>query len=59
MAKAYLNSRNLAFKEVNVDSDPNNQKEMITKSGQYAVPVIDLGGKIMVGFQKDTLEALL
>ena len=58
-AKEYLKQQKIPFKEVNVDSDPEAQLEMISKSGQYAVPVIDVDGQIIVGFQKSTLDALL
>lgn len=47
------------FTEVDVDKDPEAQKEMIVKSGQFSVPVIDINGKIIVGFQKSAIDALL
>jgi len=59
MAKDYFKAKKIAYKEVNVDSDPAAQTEMITKSGQYTVPVTDIDGQIIVGFQKSTLAALL
>lgn len=44
---------------VNVDADQKSQAEMIAKSGQYTVPVIDIYGQIVVGFQKSAIEELL
>ena len=58
-AKEYFKSRKIKFKEVNVDSDPASQKEMILKSGQFSVPVIDINGRIIVGYQKNTLDEIL
>jgi len=56
MAKEYLKSKNVAFTEVDVSVDRKQQEEMIAKSGQYGVPVIDVGGKIIVGFDKRKLD---
>lgn len=58
-AKSYLRQHNIDYKEVDVDKDPAAQSEMIEKSGQYSVPVIDVDGQIIVGFQKNVLDALL
>jgi glutaredoxin-like YruB-family protein len=58
-AKEYFIKHKIKFKSVNVDSNPEAQAEMITKSGQYSVPVIDINGQIIVGFQKELLDALL
>ena len=56
MAKEYLKSKNVAFTEVDVSVDRKKQEEMIAKSGQYGVPVIDVGGKIIVGYDKRKLD---
>lgn len=58
-AKKYLKNLGVEFTEVSVDKDPEAQKEMIIKSGQFSVPVIDINGKILVGFQKSSIDALL
>jgi glutaredoxin 3 len=57
--KSYFERKRVKFKEISVDSDPAAQAEMVFKSGQFNVPVIDIGGKIIVGFQKKALDALL
>ncbi len=59
LAKEYFKANKIAYKEVDVDKDPAAQKEMIVKSGQFSVPVIDINGQIIIGFQKNTLDALL
>jgi glutaredoxin-like YruB-family protein len=59
LAKEYFKANKIDYKEVGVDKDPVAQKEMIVKSGQFSVPVIDVNGQIVIGFQKNTLDALL
>ena len=58
-AKAYLGERGIAFDGVDVSSDANAQKEMIEKSGQMGVPVLDIDGKIVIGFDKEKIDELL
>lgn len=57
MAKEFLTEHNVAFEEINVAADVAKRKEMIDKSGQLGVPVIDIDGKIMVGYDQATLAA--
>jgi len=59
LAKDYLKEKNIPFEDVDVSSDPARAREMIQKSGQRGVPVIDVDGTIIVGFDKNRLEALL
>jgi len=59
MAKAYFKENSIEYKEVDVASDLKARQEMIEKSGQIGVPVIDVGGKIVVGFDKGRLSDLL
>ncbi len=59
MAKAYFNEHNVQYEEKNVMTDIPAQEEMIRKSGQLGVPVIDIDGKIIVGFDKAKLTSLL
>jgi len=56
MAKEYLTSKSIPYTEVDVSTDRAKQEEMISKSGQFGVPVIDVGGKIIVGFDKRKLD---
>jgi glutaredoxin-like YruB-family protein len=56
MAKEYLASKSVPFVDVDVAADRAKQEEMIAKSGQFGVPVIDVGGKIIVGFDKRKLD---
>ena len=59
MAKEYFKSKSIDFTEHNVAEDDNAREEMITKSGQMGVPVIDINGHIVVGFNKPEVEQLL
>lgn len=56
MAKEYLASKSIPFTDVDVSADRKAQETMIAKSGQYGVPVIDVGGKIIVGYDKRKLD---
>lgn len=59
MAKAFFKEHNIEFVEKDVTSDLMAQQEMIKKSDQLAVPVIDVGGQIIVGFNQSKLKELL
>jgi len=59
MVKALLNHHGIAFREVDVRSDQKAAKEMVSKSGQDGVPVVEIDDKIIVGFDSEKiLEAL-
>ncbi len=58
-AKEFLKKNNIAYIEYNVASDQDKRKEMVTKSGQLGVPVIDVDGQVMVGFDEETLAGLV
>jgi glutaredoxin len=59
MAKAFLKSQNIPFEEKDVLTDLAAREEMVKKSGQLGVPVIDVEGKIMVGFDQGELTRLV
>lgn len=59
MAKKYLDSKNVNYESVDVSQDRNAASEMISKSGQRGVPVIDINGSIVIGFDKDKIDSLL
>jgi glutaredoxin-like YruB-family protein len=58
-AKEYLTGKGVAFEDKNVGVDRAAAQEMITKSGQMGVPVIDIDGHILVGFQPEAFDQLL
>lgn len=58
-AKNFLKEHNIAFKEFDVSSDEKAKKEMIEKSGQMGVPVLDINGEIIIGFDAERIKSLL
>lgn len=59
LAKRYLEGRGIAYTEVDVSSDYQAAMEMVRKTGQQGVPVIEIDGEFVIGFDKARLEALL
>ena len=57
--KGYLDEKNVKYETVDVGEDTNAANEMIEKSGQMSVPVIDINGTIIVGFNKDAIDKAL
>jgi glutaredoxin len=59
MVKEFLKEHNIEFKDINVAEDQKAAQEMIEKTGQSGVPVIDVNGTIITGFDKDKLKKAL
>ncbi len=59
MAKRYLDSKNVRYESIDVSADKNAAVEMVNKSGQRGVPVIDFDGTIIVGFDKSRIDSML
>ncbi len=59
LAKQFFAENNVKYTEYNVADDYDRAEEMIKKSGQQGVPVIDINGKIIVGFDKPAIKAAL
>ena len=57
--KEFLKEKGIKFEAITVGVNQNAANEMIEKSGQMGVPVIDVDGKIIVGFDKEELEKSL
>ena len=58
-AKAYLLEKGIEYTDIDVSQNEAAQKEMIEKSGTMSVPVIDVGGVIITGFDKDRIDKVL
>jgi glutaredoxin 3 len=58
-AKQYLNTLGVKFEDKDVEKDPEAANEAIGKSGQLGVPVIDIGGTIIIGFDRPRLDMAL
>ncbi len=59
VAKEFFRTQHVPFTEYNVASDRRRADEMVHKSGQMGVPVIDVNGKIIVGFNKPEIARAL
>jgi glutaredoxin-like YruB-family protein len=58
-AKSYLNERKVPFREFDVSRDQRRAEEMIRKSGQMGVPVLDINGRVIVGFNQGAIDQAL
>jgi len=59
LAKQYFKEKGFEFEEVDVSRDEAAAMEMIQKSGQMGVPMIEIDGKIVIGFDKERIGELL
>lgn len=55
LLKDFLKQHNVSFEDINVGADRSKAMEMIEKSGQMGVPVIEIDGKVTVGFQPEVI----
>ena len=56
MLKNFLKEKNVEFREIDVSRDHDAAHEMVQKSGQMGVPQIEINGKIIVGFDRESIE---
>jgi glutaredoxin len=59
MAKKYFHEKGIKFNDVDVSKDPAAARDMVRRSGQQGVPVFDIGGKIVVGFDRVKINKYL
>ena len=55
----YFKKNNFDFEHIDVSKDEKQLQDMIKKSGQMGVPVVDIDGEIIVGFDKEKIDKLL
>ncbi|MEM2089524.1 MAG: glutaredoxin domain-containing protein [Candidatus Pacearchaeota archaeon] len=58
VAKNFLKAHKIEFEDIDV-ADPKAAQEMIEKTGQMSVPVIEIDGKIIIGFNEKKIKELL
>lgn len=58
-AKKYLESKNIDFVDLNVAEDMEAREEMLSKTKQMSVPVLDINGTIIIGFDKKAIDSAL
>jgi glutaredoxin-like YruB-family protein len=58
-AKQFLKDNNVAFEDVDVSVNQTAVEEMVRKSGQMGVPLLDIDGELIVGFDKEKIKQTL
>ena len=58
-AKRWMNAHKIPYEEVNVEEDPAKQEELVEKSGQYGVPVIEVEGKMLIGWNESRFREMI
>ena len=59
MAKEFFKEKNIPFEEYDVAANLEKRKEMMQKTGQMGVPVIDIDGSVLIGFDKEVVARKL
>lgn len=59
MAKDYLDKKGIEYTDLDVEHDPEALKASVDKSGQRGIPVIDIDGTIIVGFNRPAIDEAL
>lgn len=57
--KSYLKERKIQFRDIDVSVNQKAAEQMVNKSGQQGVPLTDIDGQIIVGFDKKRIDCLL
>ncbi|MEK6844289.1 MAG: glutaredoxin domain-containing protein [Nanoarchaeota archaeon] len=57
--REFFKQYKIKFKDINVGEDKKALEEMVKKSGQQGVPVVDIDGKIIVGYDEEELKKLV
>jgi glutaredoxin-like YruB-family protein len=55
----FLKERGIEFEEIDVSQNEEAVKEVIEKTGQMGVPVVEIDGEIVVGFDREKISKLL
>ena len=55
-AKRYFKERGVPFKEINIERDADAARDIVRKTGQTGVPVIKIGSRWIVGFDKEQID---
>ncbi|MFH1429843.1 MAG: glutaredoxin family protein [Candidatus Margulisiibacteriota bacterium] len=59
MVKNYLDEKKVAYTNIDVSANQNAAQEMVQKSGQMGVPVVDIDGQMIIGFDKEKISQIL
>jgi glutaredoxin-like YruB-family protein len=58
-AKTYLKAQGIAFRDVDVSRDPAAARDLVRRTGQMGVPVIEIDGRPIIGFDQERIELAL
>ena len=58
-AKEYLKEKGLEFEEIDISKDQDAAQDIIKRSKQMSVPVIEIDGELVIGFDKEKIDELL
>lgn len=58
-AKQFLKENKIDFEDIDVSNDSAKADEMVKKSGQMGVPVLDIDGEVVIGFDKEKIKSAL
>jgi glutaredoxin 3 len=58
-AKQYFDKVGIKYTDHDIEADPSSARDSVEKSGQMGIPVIDIDGTIIVGFDKPKIDAAL
>ena len=59
MAKQYLDSKKVPYKDIDVESDHQAAQELVQKTGQAGIPVIEIGDETIIGFDRPKIDLAL
>ena len=58
-AKSYLRGQGVSFRDVDVSRDVAAARNMVHRTGQMGVPVVEIDGQAIVGFDRGRIDAAL
>jgi glutaredoxin 3 len=59
MAKQYLDGLKVPYKEIDVEHDREAARELVDKTGQAGIPVLEIGGETIIGFDRPKIDLAL
>jgi glutaredoxin 3 len=58
-AKQFLDSKKVKYKDIDVDADHKAAMELVQKTGQAGIPVLQIGSEVIIGFNRPAIESAL
>jgi len=59
MAKRYLDDKGIGYKDIDVEHNPEAARQLVEKTGQAGIPVLEIGDKTIIGFDRPAIDAAL